>query len=74
MDEDQRDLLNRLFALMTAMFEDAAALAADGQSPRLSAALLAGKGHTLLHAAHDIAAIAEAAAFVAERAGNNSHE
>jgi len=30
MDEDQRDLLNRLFALMTAMFEDAAALAADG--------------------------------------------
>lgn len=70
MEDDHRDLANRLFALATAMLEDAAVLAADGQSPRLCAAQLAEKGHVLRHAAQDIATVAEAAAFVAGCGGN----
>ena len=35
MDKDNRDLVNRLFAIATMMFEDAIVPAIGGQSPKL---------------------------------------
>ena len=65
MDEDYRELVNRLFAAATAMLEDATELTAAGQSARLNSSLLADHGHRLRTATQDIAIIAEAAIIVA---------
>ena len=65
MDEDDRELANRLFATATAMLEDAATAAAEGQSSRLGAAQLADLGRRLAAAARDVAVISEAAMIVA---------
>ena len=69
MDDDQRELANRLFAAATAMLEDAAAVAAAGQSPRLSAAQLAHHGGRLKVAAQAVTVLAEAVAIVADPGG-----
>ena len=66
MDGDRRELANRLFAAATAMLEDAAAVAAAGQSPRLSTAQLVEFGGGLKVAAQAVAILAEAAAVVAD--------
>ena len=68
-DDDRRELANRLFAAATAMLEDAAALAAAGQSPRLSTAQLVEVGGRLKVAAQAVAILAEAAAIVADPGG-----
>ena len=65
MDDDHRELVNRLFATATAMLEDAIEHAMAGQSPRLDGSQLVDHGHRLRSAVEDIAAIAEAAAIVA---------
>ena len=65
MDDDCRELANRLFATATGMLEDATELAVAGQSPRLDPAQLADHGRWLQAAARDIAIIAEAAVIVA---------
>ncbi len=65
MDDDHRELVNRLFATATAMLEDAIEHATAGQSPRLDGSRLVDHGHRLRSAARDIAAIAEAAVIVA---------
>ncbi len=65
MDDDYRELANRLFATATAMLEDATEIAAAGQSPRLNPPQLANHGHRLQSAARDISVIAEAALIVA---------
>lgn len=65
MDEDHRELANRLFATATAMLEDAAGSAAAGQSARLGAAALAEHGGRLQAALRDIAILVEAAMIVA---------
>ena len=65
MDDDHRELVNRLFATATAMLEDAMEHAAAGQSPRLDGSQLAEHGNRLRSAVDDIASIAEAAAIVA---------
>jgi hypothetical protein len=68
MDDDERcDLVSRLFAVMTADLEDAAALAVDGQGTDVE------QDHRLKLAAsvHDVAqrtaVIADAAAAILER-------
>ena len=66
MDDDRRELANRLFAAATAMLEDAAAVAAAGQSPRLSTAQLVESGGRLKVAAQAVTVLAEAAAIVAD--------
>ncbi len=40
MDDDRKEMANRLFATLTAMLEDAAAVAAAGQSSRANASSL----------------------------------
>ncbi len=65
MDDDYRELANRLFATATAMLEDVIEAAVAGQSPRLNPSQLADHGCGLQTAAHDIAIIAEAAVIVA---------
>ncbi len=70
MDEENRDLANRLFATATAMLEDAVELAVAGQSPRLNPSQLADHGHRLQAGAQDIAIIAKAAMIVANLGDN----
>ncbi len=65
MDDDYRELANRLFATATAMLEDATEVAIAGQSQRLNPSQLADHGRLLQAAARDIAIIAEAAMIVA---------
>ena len=66
MDDNDRELLNRLFTAATAMLEDAIEVAVRGQSPRLKPSQLADASHRLQAAAWDIAVIAECALIVAE--------
>ncbi len=65
MDDDYRELANRLFATATAMLEDVIEVAVAGQSPRLTPSQLADNGRRLQKAAYEIAIIAEAAMIVA---------
>ena len=58
-------LANRLFAVATAMLEDAIETAAAGQSARLTMAQLAQHGRTLQGIARDITTVAETAMIVA---------
>ena len=66
MDDDYRDLANRLFATGTAMLEDAIEMAIAGQSQRLGSTQLSDYSRRLRAAAHDVAVIAEAAVIVAD--------
>ncbi len=70
MDQDDRELANRLFATATAMLEDATGTAVAGQSARLTPSQLADHGHRLQAAARDIAIIADAATIVASLSVN----
>ena len=70
MDDDYRELANRLFATATAMLEDATEVAVAGQSLRLDSSQLANHGRRLQAAARDIAIIAEAAMIVANLGAN----
>ena len=65
MDDDYRDLAQRLFAAATAMLEDAIEAAVGGQSAKLGPRQLADRARQLHAAARDIAVIAEAAMIVA---------
>ena len=65
MDDDYRELANRLFATATAMLEDVIEVAVAGQSPRLTPSHLADHGRRLQAAARDIAIIAETSMIVA---------
>ncbi len=70
MDDDYRELANRLFATATAMLEDVIEVAVAGQSPRLNPSQLADHGRRLQATARDIAIIAEAATIVANLSVN----
>ena len=65
LDDDLRQLANRLFAKATGMLEDAIEPADTGQSPHLTLPELAENGRRLQRAIHEIAIIAEAATIVA---------
>ncbi len=70
MDDDYRELANRLFATATGMLEDVTEIAVAGQSPRLDPAQLADHGRRLQVAARKTAIIAEAAMIVANLGAN----
>jgi len=71
MDDDyHRDLANQLFAVATAMLEDATEIAAAGQASRLAPSQLAVHGRQLQAAARDVAIIAEAVTIVANLGQN----
>ncbi len=72
MDEDNKELANRLFATATAMLEDVIEVAVAGQSPRLNPSQLADHGRQLQATARDIAIIAEAAKIVANSSAERS--
>ena len=72
MDEDDRELVRRLFAAATAMLEDAIEVAVAGQSHRIPPSQLAVHARRLQASARDIAVIAEAAMVVANL-GVNQH-
>jgi len=64
MDDDSRELANRLFAMATAMLEDAAEAAAAGQSARAAPAELVAQARQIQAAARDVAALAETVLIV----------
>ncbi len=70
MDDDYRELANRLFATATEMLEDVIEVAVAGQSPRLNPSHLCDNGRRLQAAAREIAIIAEAAMIVANLSVN----
>ncbi len=70
LNDEGRELANRLFAAATAMLEDAVEVAAAGQSSRLTPSRLADHGRRLQAAARDIAVLAEAAVIAANRGGD----
>ena len=65
MDEDHRELVRRLFAAATAPTETAHEAAIAGQSEAQTVGAYAGAAPRLQAAARDIAALAEAAAVIA---------
>lgn len=66
-DEERSELLGKLFSLMTAKLEDAAALAADGQGlARSSVAAAAEKSQEIRSLAEEVGVLAEAASAVAQ--------
>ncbi len=72
MDEDDRELLRRLFVAATELSETAQEAAIAGQSSALTAPDYADAGQRLLAAARDLAALAEAAAVIARSAGDDA--
>lgn len=70
MDEDDRELLRRLFAAATAMLEDAIEAAVAGQSAKLGPRQRVDRARQLHAAAGDITVIAQAAMIVANSGVN----
>lgn len=71
--DDDRDLANWLFANATTMLEDAACMAATGQSSQVDASQLIDLGQKLQAATHDITIIVQAAAIIATRSANEDN-
>ncbi len=67
MDDDDRELLRRLFVVATEFAESAHDTAAKGQSGQLAAQDYADLAHRLQAAAGNITALAEAATVIAIR-------
>ncbi len=72
MDEDDRELLRRLFVAATELSEIAQEAAIAGQSGALATRDYADAGQRLLAAAQDLAALAEAAAVIVRSAGRGA--
>ena len=64
MDKDNRELVNRLFAVATMLLEDATEPAIAGQSPKLTSVAYAKHTCQLQSATTDIAAIVQAVTAV----------
>ena len=67
MEEDDRELLRRLFVLVTEVLEATQDEAIEGQSPWLEAAGYAACAETLAEAASDLAHLAATIRIAAER-------
>ena len=65
MDADDQELFCHLMAKATVMLEDAAALAADGQSSQISEERMIGIARRLQATGRDVAVLADAATAVA---------
>ena len=74
MDDELRALVNGLFAAVTAMLEDATEVAVAGQSPTVSAADLRRSAAQLHHQSRAVAAVADAAAVLADTGVNSAAE
>ena len=72
MDEDDRELLRRLFVAATALSETAQEAAIAGQPGALATWDYADAARRLLAAARGLAALAEAVAVIAEPAGDDA--
>ena len=73
MDESERqELISRLFALLTAKLEDAAALAAEGQGRSVNLAAATGVATRLTEAAQEVQTIAEAVIGIASTASSGT--
>ena len=72
MDDDDRELVRRLFAAATALIETAHEAAVTGQSGEIAAGDYAAAARTLQATARDAATLAEAAMIVANL-GINQH-
>ena len=70
MSDDNKPLANHLFAVATAMLEDASGTAAAGQSAHLTMVQLEQHGSALRAIAQDIATVAVAATIVARVASD----
>jgi hypothetical protein len=67
MDEDeQRELISRLFYVLTARLEDAAALAAEGQGKEVATTRLTELTSRLTSASEEFAILAEATAAIVQ--------
>lgn len=66
-EDDRRDLVARIFALLTGKFEDGAAIAADGQGRDIADAIRGGLAERLHSMGDEIAIVAEAVAFLCDR-------
>ena len=64
MDDDDRELVRRLFAAATALIETAHDAAAAGQSGEIAAGDYTAAARTLQATARDVAALAEAAMVI----------
>jgi hypothetical protein len=68
MDEsERRDLAARMFALLTARFEDGATVALDGQGRKVADDMRSGLAERLRAIAAEILILAEAVAVICER-------
>lgn len=72
MDADDRELFRHLMAKATVMLEDAAGLAAEGQSSQISQDRMIKLAARLEATVQDVAALAGAAAVIAS--GSINHE
>ena len=70
MDADDRELFCHLMAKATAMLEDAASTAAEGQSSQLSQERMIEIAHRLQAATQDVAALAGASSVISSRGIN----
>jgi hypothetical protein len=66
-EDDRRDLVARMFALLTGKFEDGAAIAADGQGRDIANAIRSGLAERLRAIGGEIAILAEAATLLCDR-------
>ncbi len=73
MDDDHRELVQRLFAAATALMETAHEAAVTGQSGEIGAADYAAASRRLQATARDVAILAEAATIVANMDPNQGH-
>ena len=71
MDDDHREILQRLFVVATEFVESAHDAATKGQSGRQSAKDYADVARKLRATARDIAALAEAAVIIAEHSATS---
>ena len=71
MDANDRELFRHLMAKATSMLEDAAGLAAEGQSSQFSQEQMIELACRLLAAARDVAALAGAATVIASGSVNH---
>ena len=66
-EDDRRDLVARIFALLTGKFEDGAAIAADGQGRDIPDAIRGGLAERLRSMGTEIAILGEAATLLCDR-------
>ena len=73
MDAHRRELARRIFVIATELLEDSHEVAIAGQSPRLNDRSCVQLACNLRQAGHDLTALADAAAIMAQQARNQTN-